>query len=201
MKRRGDYLLAVTGILIADLLEAVQDWDPENPTLYSTVFRELPVEARLERIILGMGGLSNAELAGERIQVALLASDQEEEQSCFSDTTHLALFENALSIETIYFGRDELSGGRTLEGPSLSYLVAKLDPGLDARLRAELAATRAVGKRVVEHAETIEPFDQMILTENSVGRALLNEWIAALKTQTESLEALRLSVAELAAIR
>ena len=201
MKRRGEYLLAVGGILIADLLEAVQDWDPDNPTLYSKVFRYLPVEAKLDRIILGMGGLSNAELAGERIQVALLASDQEEEQSCFSDTTHLALFENAISIETIYFGRDELSDGRIIEGPSLSSLVALLDADLDTQLRTEFAATRAVAKKVVDHAETIEPFDRMILTENSAGRAILNEWIAVLKAQTESLEAIRLRISELATIR
>jgi putative iron-regulated protein len=201
MKRRGGYLLAVGGILISDLLEAVQDWDPGNPTLYSKAFRELPLEERLDRIILGMGGLSNAELAGERIQVALLASDQEEEQSCFSDTTHLALQENALCIETLYLGREVLSDGRVLEGPSLSLLVAKMDPGLDARLRAEFAATRAVAARVVEHAGTVEPFDRMIQVENKAGRALLNEWITALKTQTGSLEAIRLRVKELAAVR
>jgi putative iron-regulated protein len=200
-KRRGDYLLAVGGILIADLLEAVQDWDPENRTLYSKVFSELPLEARLDRIILGMGGLSNAELAGERIQVALLASDQEEEQSCFSDTTHLALFENACAIETIYLGRDELSDGRIIQGPSMSSLVAKLDPDLDLRLRSEFAATMAAGKRVVKHCETVEPFDQMILIGNQAGRALLNEWIATLKKQTESIEAVRLRAAALAAIQ
>jgi putative iron-regulated protein len=201
MKRRGDYLLAVGGILVSDLLEAVQDWDPENPTLYSKAFRELPLEVRLDRIILGMGGLSNAELAGERIQVALLASDQEEEQSCFSDTTHLALQENALCIESLYLGRDDLSAGRLVEGPSLSSLVAKMDPGLDARLRAEFAATRAVVERVVKHAETVEPFDRMIQSDNAAGRDLLNEWIAALKTQTGSIEAIRLRVDDLATIR
>lgn len=201
IKRRGEYLLAVGGILVSDLLEAVQDWDPENPTLYSKAFRELPLEIRLDRIILGMGGLSNAELAGERIQVALLASDQEEEQSCFSDTTHLALQENALCIESLYFGRDDLSGGRVVEGPSLSSLVAKMDPGLDLRLRSEFAATRATAERVVKHAETVEPFDRMIQSGNMTGRELLNEWIAALKTQTVSIEAIRLRVDELASIR
>jgi len=201
MKRRGDYLLAVGGILVSDLLEAVQDWDPENSTLYSKAFRELPLEERLDRIILGMGGLSNAELAGERIQVALLASDQEEEQSCFSDTTHLALQENALCIETLYLGREILSDGRVLEGPSLSALVAKMDLGLDARLRSEFAATRAVAARVVDHAGTVEPFDRMIQVENEAGRALLNEWIAALKIQTGSIESIRLRVKELTVVR
>lgn len=201
MKRRGDYLLAVGGILVSDLHEAVQDWDPENPTLYSKAFRELPLEARLDRIILGMGGLSNAELAGERIQVALLASDQEEEQSCFSDSTHLALQENARCIETLYLGREILSDGRALEGPSLSALVAKMDPGLDARLRSEFATTRAVAARVVDHAGTVEPFDRMIQAENEAGRALLNEWISALKIQTESIESIRLRVKELTDVR
>jgi uncharacterized iron-regulated protein len=79
--------------------------------------------------------------------------------------------------------------------------VALLDADLDTQLRTEFAATRAVAKKVVDHAETIEPFDRMILTENSAGRALLNEWIAVLKAQTESLEAIRLRISELAAIR
>jgi putative iron-regulated protein len=199
--RRGEYLVAVGGILVADLLEAVQDWDPANPVLYSKLFRDLPVEDRLDRIILGMGGLSNAELAGERILVSLLASDQEEEQSCFSDTTHLGIHENALSIETIYLGRHERRDGAVVSGPSLSDLVAKIDPALDARLKSQFARTREAVGKVVNRAETVEPFDRMILAENSDGRAVLNDLIAALKAQTESLEEIRLRVAELVALR
>jgi putative iron-regulated protein len=198
--RRGEYLVAVAGILVADLLEAVQDWDPANPVLYSRLFRDLPVEARLDRIILGMGGLSNAELAGERILVALLASDQEEEQSCFSDTTHLGILENALSIETIYLGRHERRDGSVVSGPSLSDLVAKIDPVLDARLKSQFAGTREALGKVVNRAEKVEPFDRMILAENKEGRAVLNDLIASLKAQTESLEEIRLRIGELVAL-
>jgi len=199
--RRGEYLVAVGGILVADLLEAVQDWDPANPAFYSKLFRDLPVEARLDRIILGMGGLSNAELAGERILVSLLASDQEEEQSCFSDTTHLGIHENALAIETIYLGKHERRDGSVVSGPSLSDLVAKIDPALDARLKSQFAKTREALGKVVNRAETVEPFDRMILAENSDGRAVLNDLIAALKAQTESLEEIRLRAGELVALR
>jgi putative iron-regulated protein len=195
--RRGEYLVVIGGILIADLLDAVQDWDPENPQLYSKLFRGLPVDVRLDRMILGMGGLSNGELAGERIQVALLASDQEEEQSCFSDTTHLAILENALAIETVYLGRHQRRDGVVVSGASLAELVAKVDPVLDEKIRSQFIATREAAGRVVAHAEEVEPFDHMIQMENTSGRALLNELIAALKAQTESLEAIRGRVKEL----
>lgn len=199
-RRRGEYLLAIGGILLSDLNEAIQDWTPGNPSLYAESFLKLPVESRLDRMLLGMGGLSNGELAGERIQVALLASDQEEEQSCFSDSTHLALLENARSVESIYLGRHERRDGKTIQGPSLSGLVMELDADLDRRLRAQFEDTREAALALVARAETVEPFDQMILADNEEGRRILNRLINALKTQTEALESIRSKVATLATL-
>lgn len=196
--RRCEYLLTIARILVADLRDAVLDWDPERSTLYAKSFRELELPVRLERMVLGMGGLSNGELAGERIQVALLASDQEEEQSCFSDTTHLSLLENALGVESLYLGRHDRRDGQSLEGPSLASLVHRLDPELDWQLRRRLEASRKVLERVVTRAEGGEPFDQMIREGNDEGRALLNEAISALQAQTELFETVRSRIPELA---
>lgn len=199
-KRRRDYLLTVGGILIHDLRYAIQDWNVKRPVLYSKQFRALPVEERLDRMILGMGSLSNGELAGERIQVAMLASDQEEEENCFSDTTHFALYQNALSIQTLYFGEHTRHDGRKSQGPSLSGLVARLDPELDATLTRELEDTMEAAQAMVDRAENVEPFDRMIQFGNEEGRAVLNELISRLKAQTVTIEKIHAKVPELAGL-
>ena len=196
--RRSEYLMHTARILRRDLVLMIDDWDPDTPTRYSKRFDALPVAERLDRMIVGMGSLSYGELAGERVRVALVASDQEDEQNCFSDTTHHALFHNALSIQTLYLGTHDASDGSRIEGPSLSQLVAKLDPELDAKLRAAFEVSIARAQEVVDAAEAGEPFDRMILPENAAGRARLNALIDALRIQTESIEAVHERVAELA---
>jgi len=198
--RRGQYLLTAATILNRDLFDIIQDWDPVKPTLYSKAFRELPVVERLRRMTLGMGSLCNGELAGERILVALVASDQEEEQNCFSDTTHLAIHHNALSIETLYLGTHQKADGTMVEGPSLSDLVASADPDLDQQLKQQMKATRAAAEAVVVRAEEGEPFDQMIRADNEAGREVLRNLIDCLKRQTLSIEAIQQMIPELAAL-
>lgn len=198
MDRRRQYLMAISGILLQDLTTAIQDWKTDRPFLYSKVFLDLPVEQQLDRMVMGMGSLSNGELAGERIQVALLASDQEEEQSCFSDTTHIAIYQNALSVQSLYHGQHHMHNGQRIEGPSLSELVAKLDQNLDAELTQKFVETMEAAQGVVDRAEKIEPFDRMIQSGNEEGRAVLNELISRLKAQTELIEEVHMMVPELA---
>ena len=141
-RRRCEYINAAARLLVSDLQLMVTDWDPER-NLYAATFLELPVEEQMRRILLGLGGLSFGELAGERMKVALLACDQEDEQSCFSDTTHLAIYYNALSIQSVYLGQYESSDGTKLAGPGLSAFVAEANGELDAKIREQLSETMA----------------------------------------------------------
>jgi len=197
-RRRAQYLSAASRLLVQDLLFMKWDWG-ENGR-YRREFVALPVAERLHRIFQGMGTLSYAELAGERMRVALLASDQEEEQNCFSDTTHHSIYYNALGVKTLYEGVQKGPDGKFLRGVPLTRLVRELDPDLDARLRAQFSATMAVAKELMDRAEADAPFDQMILPENSESRALIEELIAALRDQTMSIEAILAQIDELAAI-
>ena len=198
--RRRIYLNAVARLLVKDLRFAIQDWNLEGDRLYGKAFRELTVRERLRRAIVALGNMSYGELAGERMRVALLASDQEDEQSCFSDTTHLAIYHNAEGIRTLYLGTHALADGTVVQGPSLSALVARLDPALDAALRSQLDETMRRASALVEAAEAGEPFDRLIRPENAKGRALIQALIAALAAQTESLESLLKRTTELAAL-
>jgi len=197
-ERRAKYLSAACRVLVKDLQFMVWDWGKQGR--YRREFDALPVDQRLARILTGMGTLSYAELAGERMRVALIASDQEEEQNCFSDTTHNSIYYNALGVKTLYEGSQEGAGQSYLRGISLSDLVRRLDRDLDAQLRAELKETMDVAQALVDRAEAVHPFDQMILTGSVESRELIEQLIASLAAQTETIEKLLGRVNELAAI-
>ena len=196
-KRRRAYLSAVSRRLIQDFRFMINDWDPIKGR-YAKTFLKLPVEDRLDRMIIGLGSLSFAELASERLRVPLLASDQEEEQSCFSDTTHFAILHNTKGIEATYLGRFTDEKGQVIEGPSLSALVQKVDLELDKKLRKQLQKSVQIAAEIVKVAEKGEHFDQMIQIDNPRGRKRIAELMDALKSQTESFEKLRSLKSELA---
>lgn len=198
--RRGLYLRSIASKLVADLRWMTTEWQYKNPRQYATRFRALPLGEQLRRMIDGMGNLSLGELAGERLRVALIAGDQEEEQSCFSDTTHFAVYGNALGIKTLYLGQHRRSDGRAVVGPSLAGLVATLDPALDSRLRTAFDESMSRAQAVVDAAVAGEPFDQMIRTENTAGRARIQALIDALRAQTAAIQAVKDRVPALAAL-
>lgn len=197
--RRVGYTRACLELLVADLRRMVFDWDgsKKSRSVYARSFLDLPVEQRLDRILIGMGSLSHGELAGERIQVALLAADQEDEQNCFSDTTHLVTADNAHSIETIYRGINPPS---ELSGPSLSELVKKVNPELDTALLTQMAETKTLVTALENDffKKRKQPFDRMISESNTEGRAHLFKLIESLGKQTELLEDIRKLIPEMA---
>lgn len=197
--RRREYISAAAGRILYDLRYIIRDWRGTG-RLYGATFRALPLEEQLERMVVGMGSLSYAELASERIHVALLTSDQEEEQSCFSDTTHQATLHNALGIQSMYLGRHRKLDGAEISGPSCSDLVRALDPELDGALRGALVETEQSARAIVEAAEAGMPFDRMIVDADGAGRALLRDLIAKLRAQAELFEQVRERVPELAGL-
>ena len=196
-KRRSDYLNAASRVMIRDFKIILNDWDPVNPTLYSKEFFNLSRKERLNRILVSMGSLSYGELAGERIRTALLANDQEEEQSCFSDTTHHAIYHNAKGIQTLYLGEHVTLDGTKVTGPSLSDLVRKFDSKLDENIQNSLNETMQAAEKIVDLAENGMPFDQMISADNNVGKKFLEELITALRIQTEYIEVMQENIEQL----
>ena len=186
--RRGQYLTAATDLLVSDLTEMVADWAPEKDN-YRQTFLALEEGEALRRMFFGMGSLSLGELAGERINVALLAHSQEDEHSCFSDNTHVDIAENARGIQNIFTGTYKRVTGETFKGVSLAELVADKNPELSQSLTAKLAVSQARTAEVVAASEAGEHFDQQIAAGNEAGNKRVQTVIDALRLQTGDLEA------------
>ncbi|MFG6178438.1 imelysin family protein [Halomonas sp. THAF12] len=200
--RRGAYLDAVSDLLVSDLEWMVAQWTPNEDDNYRQALLAEPADEGLRRMLFGMGSLSLGELAGERMKVALAANSVEDEHDCFSDNTHNSHFYNGQGVQNVYLGQYQRLDGSTLDGPSLSDLVASEDAELDASLRAQLEASMAeLGelKQAAEAEQSPMAFDMMIAPGNEAGAALVNDAILALVTQTGSIEqaAGRLGVTQL----
>lgn len=187
-ERRAEYLKAVTDLLVADLQTMADDWADAQDN-YRKTFLALDEKEAMRRMLFGMGSLSLGELAGERMNVALLAHSQEDEHSCFSDNTHNDIAENARSIQNIFNGTYQRADGTKLEGASLAQLVASKDVKASETLVGKLSDTQQKVTAIVETAKKGEAFDQQIAAENKEGNQRIKAAIAALRSQTGDIEA------------
>ncbi|MDV5388271.1 imelysin family protein [Pseudomonas juntendi] len=185
-ERRRAYLKAVTQLLVTDLEEMVGNWAPNVADNYRAKLEAEPVNDGLRKMLFGMGSLSLGELAGERMKVSLEANSPEDEQDCFSDNTHYSHFYDAKGIRNVYLGEYTRPDGTKVSGPSLSSLVAKVDPA--ATLKADLEATEAKIQVMVDHAQKGEHYDQLIAPDNAAGNQIVRDAIAALVKQTGAIE-------------
>ena len=195
-KRRGDYIKACAQLLVDDLGSVRAEWIPGGS--YRTTFEALPADEALTKLLTGIGILSKAELAGERMFVALEANPndnpQEDEHSCFSDNTHRDIITNAQGITNVIRGQYQRVDGRMVGNTdhSLLTLLSKVDLTVSTDLNSvNLDATSKVGLIPV-------PFDKAV-TEESVGQnGLIQQAITALQDQgdkiAEAATALGLSI-------
>jgi putative iron-regulated protein len=130
-ERRATYLTLLARLLVDDLTSVAEQWDAAAGA-YRETFLADPATA-VQSMFRGIGALSAGELAGERMAVAYETKDQEDEHSCFSDNTNADIHNNALGVRIVYLA--DLDG---IDGPSLSDLVAAVDPQTDEELRAKL---------------------------------------------------------------
>lgn len=174
-ERRGQYLQAVSHLLVDDLELLVAAWEPGDAGNYRAEFLARDPDEALGLVLTGLGTLSASELGGERLSVAFETRDQEDEHSCFSDTTRDDLANDAIGIENGYLGRYG-----DLDGPGLSDLVRQVDPALDASVRQQLATSVAAVQAIPQ------PFDQAIIgADDSPGRVAVDAAITALFAQAD----------------
>lgn len=157
--RRRTYLQLVTNLLVDDLQHVTDAW--ADGADYR-VELEAGGKESVQKILLGMGSLSGAELSGERMTVAMNNRDQEDEHSCFSDNTHRDLIGNAVGIQKVADLLDEL--------------VRAKDPALADKLKEQIASSVSLIQMIPA------PFDQAITADP--GRAKVTAAIQALQTQT-----------------
>lgn len=173
--RRGLYLQTTSALLVNDFTPVVAEWAEAGA--YRSSFVKLPAEEAVRRILLGMGSLSGAELAGERMQVAYDTKEQEDEHSCFSDNTIADLAANARSIQNVYLGKYG-----DLDVPGMDEIVRERDPALDKRMQEQLAASIAAIEAIPA------PFDQAMMgADTSEGRIRMAAAIKALRSQTTTI--------------
>jgi putative iron-regulated protein len=183
-KRRGEYLLACAELLTAQLEGLVEEWKPEELGNYRAVFEE-GVDYSVERIITALIFLSENELAGERLTVAYDTKDQENEHSCFSDTTWQDNVYDATGVLNVWRGVYARRSGEKLEGPGLRDICLAVKPELEPKLTALIEGSLAKAKAVPQ------PFDQAILGEDDApGRTAVMALIVSLEDQAAALRTL-----------
>lgn len=184
-ERRGQYLQVVTDMLVTDLQEMVEHWQPGGEARQAV---EQDPKAGLIAMLTGLGSLSYGELAGERIKLGLMLHDPEEEHDCFSDNTHNSHYYNQLGMMNVYLGEYQRVDGSTVQGASLSDLMRSKDASLDQEMRAKLQDTMKAMQAMKSRAEQVETYDQMIAQGNEEGNAVVQAVIDALVAQTRSIE-------------
>lgn len=170
--RRREYLRVATDLLVGQLKSLVDAWAPGKHN-YRAEFIAKPRQDSISNMLTGVATLSGFELGYERLATALDSGSQEDEHSCFSDSTHLDVLANVTGIANVYFGRY----GK-FQGNGLNTLVRAANPVLDDLLQEQL-------QRSMRLAQTIHhPFDQILRTPpGSPQRATVEALIVSLQTQ------------------
>lgn len=154
-ERRRLYLQTVIAMLVDDLAALEAAWAPDADN-YRRRFLALEPREALGRAVNGMANLVGHELATERLAVALDSGDQEDEHSCFSDTTHQDHLFDLRGARNIWFG----SRGEQPAADGLGALVRKLDPAMAERtddLLTQALAAVALMDRPFERVLRAEP--------------------------------------------
>jgi len=184
--RRAEYLRVATDLLIDDLEWIVSQWE-EGGDARAALENGGETQA-LVSIFTGLGSLSYGELAGERMKLGLLLADPEEEHDCFSDNTHNSHYYDVVGIQNVYLGRYERVDGSVVEGPSVSDLVKAKAPEIDERVRNAIGKTLSRMNTLVERAENVEAYDQMLAEGNEEGNKVVDAAIGALINQAKEIE-------------
>lgn len=143
--RRREFLREITELLCEDLARVADAWKPGVGTYRARFLAEPTAAAR--RMFAGPALLAGFEMSGERLAVAIETRDQEEEHSCFSDTTDADFRSNMRGI------------GSALRGNGADGLIA-LVRAADPAKAAALERTLDDAERAVDAIPS--PFDAAI---------------------------------------
>lgn len=185
-KRRGEYLTMITDILVKDFEGLLFQWDATDLRNYRA---ELPLtDTTIQQFMMGLGTFIRAELAGERIQVAMDTVDQEDEQSCFSDSTHNDIYYNIIGLINVINGQYTNTSGQTTKGTSLMQLFSQNDQDTADQLALSLQKAKRLAKNITP------PFDQAISFDHPERREHIQQLIDTLIDVSLNLSRLKNSV-------
>jgi len=203
--RRHAFLAIAVQKLIDDLTEVRDEWAPEIADNYRAEFTTLDSEAdaktKLEEILTGMGTLSEGELAGERMKIALNNNSQEDEHSCFSDNTHRDIWLNAEGVSNSYYGQyqgydadlDPETVNISVAGAVDGYGIYDYmrDAGLEnlaEDVKTAFDDTENKYTAIDTQARAGVPFDVLIEEGNTVNNTYVGDTIEALNRQANAIQ-------------
>jgi putative iron-regulated protein len=100
--RRRTYLKILGELLVENLQYVASAWNPLNINSYNKKFLDSSEQDNLTKAFTSLISMSSDELAIERMFVAYDTQLQEDEDSCFSDTTHFDLLYNFIGIKNLW---------------------------------------------------------------------------------------------------
>lgn len=100
-ERRRAFLQATTSILVEKLQWLNEQWNLNRNSSYAASFLNETSKEALRRMMIGVYRLAGEELSQERMFVAYDTQSQEDEHSCFSDTTHFDIYFNFMGIKNV----------------------------------------------------------------------------------------------------
>ncbi|WP_019673456.1 imelysin family protein [Psychrobacter lutiphocae] len=200
--KRGEYLKAAAQLLVNDLSDMVEQWQPDSENTLRSDLMARSGDNAIRQIFYQMGSLALGELASERMQVAFVTGSTEDEHECFSDLTHLSYAENAHGISNVFRGQYKTVSGQTVGDYGIKQFL--IDAGQQEaadQLEAEFEKVAASFDMIVQKGEEEGiKVDQMIATvgqaeqlgisaeEQNERRAWIESAINDLKTLTDSIE-------------
>lgn len=149
--RRREYLRLISTQLVDDLRDIAEQWRGDKGAYHAQLTATVPIEV-IGRALHGATSYVAIELFGERLSVALDSGSQEDEHSCFSDTTHLDLLHGVAGVANLLRGTYQ---GQRL-GPSIIELLAYQNPALAKRV------DKALDNAIAQAGQLQPPFDQLI---------------------------------------
>lgn len=199
-QRRGEYLQVAVQKLIDDLTGVRDGWaeGAEYRTAFTTVDSIDDAKVRFLEILVGMGTLSEGELGGERMQIALSANSQEDEHSCFADNTHRDIVLNAEGVSNSFFGAyagydSTLDGNddvttNAVDGYGFDDYLADVGlTDLEDAVEAALVATETNFLRIDSAARAGTPVDNQIIDAAAEAAAPMRDTIVALNAQSTEI--------------
>lgn len=168
--RRAELLRLTVCKLVEDLRYVANDWKPGELGNYRAIWLE-GTDISFANALTGAALLCEFELAGSRILVPYDTQEQEEEHSCFSDTTHLDHQGNLEGVAAVW--------------EILKPVAAAKDAAAAESISALLANARLCAAKIPA------PFDQAILGPDSApGRTAVKALLIAVEDLGQALRKL-----------
>ena len=124
----------------------------------------------------GISSLAAREIASERLGAAQRSQSQEDEHSCFSDTTHNDLVANMEGLEIILFGKFVSASGKIqIDEKGIHDIIASADRVTADRIESQFYTAKSLVEAIPV------PFDQAIVAvEGSPKHKAIKDAMAAL---------------------